>query len=244
MDPMIIEITNIRDRCSLNKRKLLSQRLRRIFRPSWLGTLRRTTPLSNRWGYDRGTPVDRYYIEHFLEQHRNDIRGCVLEIKDSTYTNLFGAGVERSDVLDINPSNPAATIVADLAAADHVQSDTFDCFILTQTLQCVYDTRAVIAHSHRVLKLGGVLLVTVPTVSQIIHGPGLENDYWRFTVPSCSLLFGEVFGAENITVRSYGNVLTAIAFLAGMAQEELSPRELITNDEYFPIIVTVKAVKR
>src|SRR5690606_28448862 len=86
-------------------RKPMSQRLRRLVRPAWLGTLRRTTPLSDRFGSDRGTPVDRYYIENFLEEHRQDIRGRVLEVKDSDYTDRYGTAVERREVLDIDPAN-------------------------------------------------------------------------------------------------------------------------------------------
>ena len=32
-----------------------------------LGDLNRTSPLSKVFGYDRGGPVDRYYIENFLQ---------------------------------------------------------------------------------------------------------------------------------------------------------------------------------
>lgn len=220
------------------------KRLRRIFRPAWFGTLRRTTPLSDQYGYDRGTPVDRYYIERFLEEHRRDIHGCVLEIKDSSYTDRYGVGVERRDVLDIDPTNPHATLIANLAAADAIASDQFDCFLLTQTLQLIYDTRAAIAHAHRLLRTGGTLLVTVPVVSRVVPEDGLKIDYWRFTIASCLALFGQVFGSEHVTVRSHGNVLTSIAFLAGIAYEELSSIELDANDEYFPLIVTVRAVKQ
>lgn len=217
--------------------------LRRLSRPAWLGTLRRTEPLSDMWGFDRGTPVDRYYIENFLEEHRCDIRGRVLEVKDSSYTRQYGTGVEQIDVLDINPKNPNATIIADLAVAESIPSNSFDCFILTQTLQLIYDTRSVISHAHRILRPDGVLLVTVPSVSRIIPG-GIETDYWRFTVASCSVLFGDVFGASEVCVRSYGNVLTAISFLMGMAHEELSHKELTVEDKYFPVIVAIRATKR
>lgn len=217
--------------------------LRRLRRPAWLGTLRRTTPLSDSWGYDRGTPIDRYYIERFLEEHRRDIRGRVLEIKDSTYTDRFGAGVERRDVLDINPSNPEATLVADLAAADAIPPNLFDCFVLTQTLQLIYDTRACLKHAYRILSPGGVLLVTVPSMSRIVPRYGLQADYWRFTPASCSALFGETFGQSQVTVNAYGNVLAAVAFLTGMAAEEFSHRELETHDPYFPILLTIRAVK-
>jgi len=200
--------------------------------------------LSNIWGFDRGTPVDRYYIERFLEDHRQDIHGRVLEVKDSGYTARYGVGVEQRDILDVNPANPYATIVADLATLDGVASVEFDCFVLTQTLQYIYDTRAAITHAHRILRLGGVLLAMVPAVSRVARRPGLQTDYWRFTVASCSLLFGDIFGVQQTTVRSYGNVLTGIAFLTGMAYQELSCRELEAHDEYFPVIVAVRATKR
>src|SRR6266508_1565007 len=132
-------MVSLRDRILLDKRQRLRKRLRRLTRPAWFGTLRRTTPLSANYGYDRGTPVDRYYIDQFLENHRADIRGRLLEVKDSGYTNRYGHLVTAQDVLDINPANPHATIISDLAAADAISSNTFDCFILTQTLQYIYD---------------------------------------------------------------------------------------------------------
>jgi SAM-dependent methyltransferase len=222
----------------------LRQRLRRLVRPALLGTLRRTQPLSNDFGYDRGTPVDRYYIERFLAQHRSDVRGRVLEVKEPIYTKRFGTQVERSDILDLDARNPRATFVADLAAADEVPSDAFDCFILTQTLQLIYRAEAAVRHAHRVLQPGGVLLATVPAVSRIAFPLDVAPDYWRFTAAACSKLFGEAFGSDHITVQAHGNVLTCIAFLAGMAFEELKRTELETDDPLFPLIVTVRAVKR
>jgi hypothetical protein len=57
------------------------------------------------------------------------------------------------------------------------------------------------------------------------------------------LLFVEAFGAEHVTVRSYGNVLAAIGFLTGMAYEELSRREVDAHDDDFPVIIAIRAVK-
>lgn len=216
--------------------------MRRLARPAWLGTIRRTTPLSDAWGRERGTPVDRYYIEQFLEQQRVHIQGRVLEIMNADYTRRFGRGVERSDVLDVDAANPAATIVADLAAADAVPSDTFDCVILTQTLQYVFDLQAALHHVHRILTPGGTLLCTVPSVSRIGRRY-LENEHWRFTAASCSRLFGNAFAGGAVEIRTRGNVLTSVAFLMGMACEELSRRELESDDVYFPLIVTVVGTK-
>lgn len=215
--------------------------LHRWYPPAWMGTLRRTTPLSSSWGFDRGRPIDRYYIDGFLKRHRQDIHGRVLEILNCNYTEQYGSGIEQADILDIDAKNPLATIVADLAAADSVDSDLFDCFILTQTLQLIYDAKSAIAHSHRILRPGGVLLVTIPAVSRLA-GEGY-TDYWRFTPASCSRLFGEIFGPDQVTVYPYGNILTAVAFLEGMACEELSKRELDANDERFPVLLAIRAVK-
>ena len=215
--------------------------LRRVTRPAVLGTLRRTSPLSDVWGFDRGNAVDRYYIESFLAGHQQDVFGRALEVQGSYYTKLYGTGVTHCDVLDIDSSNKDATLIADLSTADVLPSDAFDCFILTQTLHLIYDTRAAIRHARRILRPGGVLLVTVPSVSRIV--PGSKSDYWRYTAASCSLLFEEAFGRKNIMVRSYGNVLACIAFLTGMAAGELSRQELEKNDEAFPLIIGVRAVK-
>ncbi len=71
----------------------------------------------------------------------------------------------------------------------------------------------------------------------------MNQDYWRFTTLTCRRLFGETFGAEHVDVSTYGNVLAAVAFLMGMAREELSPGELDTHDDRFPVLITVRAVK-
>jgi len=234
----------LRDGIPAGVRAPLRRRVRRLARPAWLGTLGRTTPLSSEWGFDRGTPIDRYYIEGFLAANRRDIRGRVVEVKDSLYTDRFGDGVERREILDIDAGNQQATIVADLAAADAVGSDQFDCFLLTQTLQLIYDSRAVVRHVHRMLRPGGVALVTVPCVSRIVPRYGLATDYWRFTPASCSALFAEAFGAEQVTVRSHGNVLSAVGFLAGVAYEELDRSRLDVHDPYFPVVISVRAVKQ
>ena len=209
-------------------------------RARWL----RTHPLSDSWGFDRGTPIDRYYIERFLERHAADVRGDVLEIKTRAYTDRFGRGVASRSVLDIDATNASATIIADLADTAQLPEARFDCFILTQTLQMLYDVRAAVASAHRMLRAGGTLLVTVPCISRIIPRYGLDADFWRFTPASCRRLFGDAFGPANVAVESLGNVAAAVAFLRGAALEELPRRVLDASDPYFPVVLTVRAVKR
>jgi SAM-dependent methyltransferase len=219
------------------------RRLRRLIRPAWPAPLRRSRPLSECWGFDRGTPIDRYFIEQFLQENQSDIRGRVLEVKSKAYSDQFGRGVERADILDVDPTNSEATLIADLANATGIAEDQFDCFILTQTLQLIFDVRSAVEHAHRILRHGGVLLITVPVVSRMAPRYGLETDFWRFTPASCQELFGNIFGAQGVTINSPGNMFACVSFLYGMALEEVPRKKLEKVDPNFPLLVTVRAVK-
>ena len=210
------------------------------------GSLRRLTPVSRVYGFDRGLPIDRYYIERFLSDYAADIRGHVLEIGDNTYTRKFGGGrATQSDVLHAVEGNPQATMVGDLTCAEHIPSETFDCIICTQTFLFIYNVRAAIQTLYRVLKPGGVLLVTVAGVSHQISRYDMDRwgDYWRFTSLSARLLFEEMFPATNVKVRAYGNVLAAMAFLQGLAVDDLHQEELDYCDPDYEVSVAVRAVK-
>jgi SAM-dependent methyltransferase len=220
----------------------LIRALRRGQRPVWLGSLGSTRPVSWSWGYDRGQPVDRWYIDRFLEQHRSDIAGRILEVKDSGYTDRFGHDVSERAILDIDADNERATHVADLAEADGVPSETFDCFLLTQTLQYIFDVPAALTHAHRILRPGGVLLATLPVTSRLPDPP--LTDYWRFTPQSASRLLDDAFGPGAATVWGRGNVLAQVAFLTGLAAEDVPAAQLEVDDERFPLIVCARAVRR
>jgi SAM-dependent methyltransferase len=209
------------------------------------GSLRRVTPFSREFGYDRGQPIDRYYIERFLSAHASDVRGHVLEIADDTYTRRFGGErVTRSDVLHVVEGQVGATIVGDLTCADHVPSGSFDCVILTQTLQFIYDVPAALRTVGRILRPGGTVLATIPGITPISrYDMDRWGHYWAFTSLSLRRLFEAVFPADMIAVEEHGNVLAASAFLYGIAAEELRQSELDVRDPDYEVIVTVRAVR-
>lgn len=208
------------------------------------GSLNRLTPLSYHFGYDRGQPIDRYYIENFLQCYSNDIQGRVLEIGDRSYTQRFGGErVKVSDILHVSSDNPDATFVGDLTNADHIPSDTFDCIILTQTLHLIYDVRLAIQTLHRILKPGGVALVTFPGISQISSDRWNTTWYWSFTTQSAQRMFSEVFPSGDISVKAYGNVLAATSFLYGLAAQELDSKSLDWHDPPYEMLIAVRAVK-
>lgn len=209
------------------------------------GSFRRVTPIHRGFEVGRGTYIDRYYIEKFLQEHSASIKGRVLELADNDYTRRFGGNnVSHSDVLDVRPDYAAATIVADLTSADEISSNTFDCIILTQVLNCIYDVHSAIRTVYRILKPGGCVLVSVPGISQIAE---IEmeycGEYWRFTGLSLKRLFEDVFPAGCVKVESRGNVLAAIAFLHGLAAEELRTEELDDSAPNYEVSLLLRAVK-
>jgi hypothetical protein len=209
-----------------------------------LGSLRRLRPLSE-FGWSRGRPIDRYYLDAFLAEHASFVRGRVLEIAESTYTRRFGGdAVERSDVLHVIPGEPETTIVGDLATGEGLPDEAFDCLLLTQTIQCIYDIQSAVATTHRALKPGGAVLATASGINRTArYDMERWGEWWRLTDRCIGRLFADHFGESNVSVRAYGNVLSACAFLHGMAAEDLERHELDTYDPDFPVLVAVCAVK-
>jgi SAM-dependent methyltransferase len=238
-------------------KRLLPDSIKKIlFRKQWLrhyvpppgkvqkGDFNRLTPFSTEFGYDRGGPVDRVYIESFLEKERAGICGNVLEIGDNDYTIRFGGSqVTKSDVLHVDPANLNATIIADLANAPEISNDRFDCIILTQTLHLIYDFHSAIRTCYRILKPGGRLLLTVPGITPLDHGTWNESWYWSFTLQSMTRVMHDNFKSDQIQIQSCGNVLTATAFLYGLGKSELTNAQLAYQDRCYPVIITVSATK-
>jgi Glycosyltransferases involved in cell wall biogenesis len=210
-----------------------------------LGDLNRTTPLSTDFGYDRGGPVDRYYIENFLAGAAALVKGRVLEIGDNEYTMRYGGSkVTVSDILHINDTNPKATFVGDLSNAPHLPADSFDCIILTQTLHLIYDFKGALDNCYRILKPGGVLLLTVPGITHIHHGEWGKYWMWSFTKASIERALRESFHPGSIDVQSHGNVLAATAFLYAMGLPELKKEQVDYNDPQYQVIITATAIKQ
>jgi hypothetical protein len=208
------------------------------------GTLRRIVPVSDHYGYDRGLPVDRFYIERFLAERSRAIRGEVLEVGSANYTRRFGsARVTRSHVVDIDARKPEVTLAADLCKAASLPAAAFDCVILTQTLQLLSDQDTALQNLWSSLRPCGALLISAPCVSRIERKTP-ETDFWRYTPRGLELLITRSCPHSTVTTEGRGNVLAAVAFLMGLATEDLTETELEAEDPYFPLVVCATALKR
>ena len=206
--------------------------------PQW-GNLRRTAPLSPNFGFDRGTPIDRFYLHRFLDANRARITGRVLEVQVSSYTQTYGHHVEVSHTVDIAPRF-GASYTCDLADAPQIPSDSYDCFLLPNTLQHVAHLSAALRTTLRVVKPGGTLLASVPGLLPLI--PDVD-DYWRLSPAGWRKTLAQEWAGCDVAVEGHGNCLAAAAAMYGVALEELTDRELTAHDPRYPVLVTISCRK-
>ncbi|MCQ2520945.1 MAG: class I SAM-dependent methyltransferase [Lachnospiraceae bacterium] len=218
-------------------KKLISKKTKSIFRELPVKLI------SRKMGCDRGTPIDRYYIEKFLSENKYAIKGTVMEIAERTYTEKFG--IEVSEKLIFTADEKAKdAIIGDLTTGEGCKSNMVDCFILTQTIPFIYEFDSAIANVIKMLKPGGVALFTLRGISMISEYDAERwGDYWGFTKQSAKRIFEKYVSENNIEVISYGNAKIATAFLYGLSQEEIEMKDYLYNDDLVPIIIGVKIKK-
>jgi SAM-dependent methyltransferase len=222
----------------------LTKRVRRWLGPMRWGSFRRFEPASRVFGFDRGKPIDRVYIEHFLRLHAQAIHGDVLEIGDNHYTRMFGSDVGRSVVLAGSAADTEC-YQGDLANPESLSGiGKFDCIIATQVLNFIFDLDNAMRGLKSLLKENGVVLVTLAGfVSVSRYDAQRWGDFWRFSDMSTKELFKRHFGKE-IEVISFGNLISATAMLHGLAAEELQREEIFHADPDYQLLIAVKAVRR
>jgi len=201
-------------------------------------------PASRLFGFDRGKPIDRYYIEKFLSEHHTSIRGNVLEVSEDTYSKMFGSQIQRIDILHVSNENNRATIIGDLTQTITLPEDSFNCFICTQTLNFIYDFKKAIEGIKHLLKPGGTALITVAGICQVSkYDEERWGDFWRFCPNGIEKSFQEVFGKDQVNVFVYGNCEAAVSLLQGLAVNEKQKRFLDRADSEYPVTIGIVAKK-
>jgi surface carbohydrate biosynthesis protein/FkbM family methyltransferase len=208
-----------------------------------LSGMAQVEPTSRKFGFDRGQPIDRYYIETFLNYHRNHIRGRVLEIGDDTYTRRYGTKVKQADVLNAEPG-PGVTVVGDLVDGAGLTSGAYDCIILTQTLQCIYAAKEALMTVVRALRPGGTILLTASGISQVSrYDMDRWGEFWRFTNQSLEQMINAAAPECDVLVTPHGNAVVAKAFLDGLAKHEVPVDTLNIGDPNYQVLVTATIIK-
>lgn len=211
--------------------------------PVVISDIDRLEPLNRSFGFERGTPVDRYYIEEFLKKKQELITGNVLEISENTYTKKFGSNVLTSSVLTFDKNAVFPAIHGDLTDQTTLPQQKFDCFIATQTLNFIQEVEKAVANANFLLAPGAVFLGTVACLSQISQFDYERwGDYWRFTDKGLKTLLEKYF--SKVKVYPMGNFAAARCLLEGLAVEDLKNRDFLDClDVNYSIIIAFEAYK-
>lgn len=218
-------------------------RWNRMWKPADISDLS-IQPYSRKMGWERGTPIDRIYIERFLKKHEKYICGTVMEIAEDTYSKKYGNDLEKVVIFTADEKATGQVIIGDLQSGAGVHEGIADCFILTQTLPFIYDVQASCENIVRSLKPGGYALITVRGISTISqYDEQRWGDYWGFTRQSLKKLF-DMDNVEIIDLVQYGNMKTAIGFMCGLAYEDLDEQDFAEDDELYPVFLGIAIRKK
>lgn len=201
----------------------------------------RLRPASRRWGIDRGKPLDRVYLEHFLSEHKADLRGKVLEIGGRYYTENFGSNVTQLITYDV-VEGADIDIVGDLATGKGLEENSYDCLLILQTLMMIHDIKGATEQIFRALKPGGVALATVNFLAPNCEDPCHDMWQWNLTPNAARLLFGNQFGQENVEVMPYGNYAVASSFIAGLSAQDVN-LDYWSYEPGYEVLTGIRAVK-
>lgn len=230
----------------------VSEAVARRAKPVDLTSLSNLSALTKNFGFDRGQPIDRFFISHFLKANKEFVKGDVLEVAERRYSSVLSSVRAKKWVLNYSPDRNSVdvkdlSVVGDLTKKESLPESSFDCFICTQTLNCIYELKEAVKTIKNLLRPGGVALVTLPSLTQL-SGYDSERwgDFWRFTPASAERLFSEVFkeAGDSVNISAYGNLIAAITLLRGAAVEDMSNNDALLNfDPEYPVVTCVKVKK-
>ncbi len=214
---------------------------------------RRLQPVGG--GKSAGLSTIRYYWADFLEQHKADVRGRVLEIGETATVRAYGGdAITQADALDLAAHSPEVRVVADLSRADHVAGEVYDCFINQFTTCVIYDIDAALYHAIRLLKPGGVLLINFWCLDFYLHRgldmgtapsghPPLYMHHWFTPINVHDRLQRLGLSEADYDLSIYGNLLTRMAFLLNIPAQEYTQHELTTVDPGQPLLICARIVR-
>lgn len=195
-------------------------------------------PVSYLQGCEWGDSIARKYINQFIEENQHYIRGTVVEIGDRRYSNKYKEKITESYVFDLYNESDMYNIKGNLETGDGVQESLADCFIITQTLEDIFDLHTAAKNIIKMLKTNGTVLLTASGISPIIrYDYETYGLYWRFTDQCLKRLFADFVGEDNIDIRTYGNAKTSSAFLYGVPSAAVEREDISYQDRDFQLII-------
>src|SRR3989344_3390929 len=138
---------------------------------------------------------DRYLLEKQIKQASKYVTGRVLDVGAGEFDRYGGVFTCREYIrMDIG----AGLNVDVVGSADNIPfaDSSFDSVVSTQVFEHLANPLKAAKEVHRVLRAGGMLLITVPQWNELHSEP---HDYWRYTKYG----FIELFERNGFKVVEY-----------------------------------------
>ena len=203
--------------------------------------------LSNDYGDSRGTPITRYYIQHFFLNLNHFGWGNCLEFEDNRYTNQFGKNVTKYNTFKFSNkyNDKDNLIIGDLTKIPLLPKERFDFIVCTNVLNFIFDFESAIKGIYRMLKKEGKCIITLDGPSSHISRYDMERwgDYWRFTNLSAKKIFERSnFKIEQNTV--YGNPYACSAQLNGFSIQDIDQSKLFPSEKDYQLLIALFLTKK
>ncbi len=207
--------------------------------PRW-GSFLRPNPFAD-GGAGATTPIDQFYVGEFVASNRDAVRGRVLAARDTELVGRDWVGrVTSVDVFDIDPYNVTATILTDLCDPVAFDRASYDCIIMTQTIQRLADPALGLKVLWSALRPGGTLLLSSPVLGPVEPVHGINEDRWRYSSSGLRNLVTSVLPDAQCSARAFGSLATAIGHIAGVPMERMPRRALAWHDERVPVVACAR----
>jgi hypothetical protein len=196
--------------------------------------------ISNDFGFGRGVPVDRYYIDKFFSENSNLIVGNCLEFGDSAYLDKYGTAVTEKIIFNYSstPHISGSNITGDITKLTSLPKDEFDCIVCINVLNFIYDLPQALLGLKHMLKLDGKILLTMAGVASHISRYDMNRwgDYWRVTDKAAVKLLEES-GFKIELMKVFGNPYACTAQINGFCVEDINTSELIPAHQDYQLLI-------
>lgn len=152
---------------------------------------------------------------HNVEFSKRTVSGTGIDLgaksRSASYYRFLNVGDDTMITFSDLFAEEEGILRVDLEKEIPVEEATQDFLILNNVLEHLYDYRTCLREAHRVLKVNGRLLGSVPFLMYVHPDP---DDHFRYTASTLRRLFTEV-GFREITIRplGFGPISTAASFI-------------------------------
>ena len=123
---------------------------------------------------------------------------------DMAYKDVILDKVTQYDTFDVERRVAEVKFLGDIHNMDTISDSDYDCVLCLEVLEHVRNPFQAVAEVHRILKMGGTLILSVPHLSRLHEEP---NDFFRYTKYGLQSLLDDA-GFEVLQITPRGGIFS------------------------------------